>query len=125
MKRKGYKIVMERGGELRSFIMDTLVYRRKKWISPAEGCGPLGVFDDLEDAKAFLFHEYPSVEKSEYTIPRLFECEYRPSDEEGFWEASVDPLGNIIPGEKCPWDVPVGTKYAASVRLGREVCYDI
>ena len=80
----------------------TIQYPIRKWVGPQGRCGPLAVFDTLENARLFI---------KVYHVSRagVWECEYIPSNYQVLWVVGVENL--IRP--YCP----VGTQFADKVRI--------
>lgn len=103
---KGYKIVkrdtlnsyIEDGGSAINYIFNEFVY-------PHEGCGPLAVFKNLEDAVDFW-------ELDSYAC--IYECEFVESIKKMLWFPLVN---GVIHYKTC--EFPDGTYFADSVKILR------
>ena len=99
----GYKVVKKRS--LVSAIMmwtgNELQYKINEWIKPKKGCGPLCVFNTIEDAKNFKWSDHI-----------IYECLYEKSLEHKVY------IGNEV---KTIFDLPQGTVLATKVQLIRRI----
>ena len=101
--KKGYKVVRKR--TLLSYIIngigDVLRYKVNKWIKPRKGCGPICIFNTIEDAKKF--------KRDNHTI---YECLYERSPEHRVYNGNE--------GESI-FHLPRGTILATKVKLLRRI----
>ena len=87
------------------------IYRRDGWTYPHERCGPLAVFEDIENANEFAAR-YKGWKGSSYEY-EVWECEYTPSTDKNMWTWMDEP--------PSPDSIPDGTVLADGVRLTEQV----
>ena len=99
----GYKVVKKQS--LVSAIIQgkdcALQYKVNKWIKSRKGCGPLCVFNTIENAKDFKWDNQT-----------IYECLYEKSNEHKVY------CGN---GERSIFSLPQGTILATKVELIRRI----
>lgn len=107
---KGYKVLTRYNKQLWSAtcLSRETRYKVRQITKPPKGCGPLAVFTNLEDAKKFC-------SKSSKVI---YGCEYTISKHKEFWD--IDN-GKKISHRGIYNGLPVGTVFASSVTLKREI----
>jgi hypothetical protein len=113
--KKGYKVVLKtRDSRYFSCVMGSLYggveYKIGIKTKPQDECGPLCIFENLEDAIDF---------KDYYVKNRaLFECNYIPSNDTDIWsfrdDCSLYSRKNV---SNLPWK----TKLASSITLLKEI----
>jgi len=99
----GFKVVKKQS--LVSAIIQgkdcTLQYKVNKWIKSRKGCGPLCVFNTIENAKDFKWDNHT-----------IYECLYEKSNEHKVY------CGNE---ERSIFSLPQGTVLATKVKLIRRI----
>ena len=103
--RIGYKAVLKHS--LRSFAIPARVsvkYEVNTWVSPCYGCGPLCVFDTLQDALHFVGKD-DSIS--------IYECIYEKSKQNKIYYISSGEFSHKRPLVK----LPKGTVLANKVKL--------
>ncbi len=98
-----------------------LTYYHDKWTirplledSLTKACGPMAVFDTLENLKEFLKCDWVSYS---IKIHRAYKCEYSPSKENRLWHRQFGMIYDRT-------NLPQGTVLADSVRLLEKVSLD-
>jgi hypothetical protein len=124
MAEIGYKIVRRENGGYYSYIIDrekyfgTVEYKVGEWVEPRDGCGPLAVFETLEDAREFLAGPYKHVESC------TFKCKYEQSLQQEMRCYSIYFLDPFQRGylEQCMtlFSAPEGSVLADKVMLLEE-----
>lgn len=111
MRLTGYKVVMRKAENVYCNITgDRVQYKMKEWVGPVPGDGPLCVFEDYRDAKAFKHHLL------RYYGLVVMACDYEPSAMRMIWRQDWDG--------GCEIELlPMGTVLADRVRLVCEVNY--
>ena len=93
-----------------------VLYPVNEWVEPKDDCGPLALFDVLEDA--LKFHDY--MKSSIFPPLRLFKCEYEPSHETEIWHILTCNFNgtwkNVRSGTGLV-KLPEGTVLASRVKL--------
>ena len=112
----GYKLVSFKGNKKWSFnlkVFDTIEkgcveYIVGKPAIPKADCGPLALFDTVENARNFLasFNN-----RWIYDTGRIYQCQYKPSSETTLW------YGDLV----CEAFLPLGTILADEIILGKAV----
>ena len=110
MIKTGYKLTTKLvDGTETSLIFgytSDVIYKKYHWTYPQDNCGPLAVFDTLENAKKLL-NEYRDEDSC-----RIHECEYIPAiGETNLW------MINDQDDTECSNFYVKGTIFAAAVRL--------
>jgi len=112
---KGYKVVRTfKTGKIISAYSDGHIveYKIGEWVKRPDGCGPLAVFNTLENAKDFVF-------KGTFGPTRkIFLCEYESSILNYLW-CRYTLQDKKMRREKHL--LPIGTQLAERVMLIREV----
>ena len=105
--KTGYKIIcLNMASFSRPFTYGGIEYKLNQKVYPRKGCGPLCVFDTLEDVKNFSdFFIYDNA-------VRIFKCKYEESEEDKIWDYFH---------EISLSDLPYGTKLADWVELTEEI----
>ena len=108
--KKGFKLVRIREGSYISlFLLDFVVYKENKLVTPRPSCGPLCVFETKESAMSFC----DNVHRCSPNPIVVYECDYIPSTHNKVWD---------LFGEVEQWRLPKGTVLADGVILRRRVC---
>lgn len=116
----GYKVCLEFNGYyLAAFptinpYVD-VYYSFDTYVAPKKGCGPLCVFDTLDNA--IMFSKKYCIN---YTI---FECDYETSEERTIYRTESYPFSGEIKVTQGPTlkDLPVGTALASKVVLIKKI----
>lgn len=135
-KHIGYKIVRVTGGKYYSAVMcndvgkvggmkkrECVEYKLNTPAYPDPNCGPLCIFDSLENAETFLLYE-GSCNKMTHTI---FKAEYTPSThvknlDYVIWYPQLTYLGVFRYTNGCyEFELPKGTVLCDSITLLEEV----
>lgn len=119
--KKGYKIVSisSRTEKLRSYALSgmdegCIEYKQNSWVSQPLYCGPLAVFEALDDALQFAKDQKLRILFSSEVFA-LWSCDYIPSQERKLWMpcrragARKVAYNSFLP--------PHGTRFARRVRL--------
>ena len=119
--RKGYKVVSVLDSGLGSVFGSAYLnpifrgfttYEQYVWTHRKEGCGPLGVFNSLEDAQEFICRNTVCL----YAPVKIFKVDYVISRSHRMWYSrSAVRFGHF----------PPGTVFANSVKLLEEVSYEV
>ena len=103
---KGYKVVSK--NELCCIVVKKCVkYRFNEWVEPSKNCGPLCVFNTLEEARKFS--------KSIISEYYIYECLYYPSNEWVVYYPSNDHIYGFC--KTSLFQLPKGTVLANRVKL--------
>ena len=124
--KKGYKIVSisSRTEKLRSYVLSALSgtdegcieYEQNSWVSQPLYCGPLAVFETLDDALRFSEdQELRSLDTSEAYA--LWSCDYIPSQERTLWMPCYPLFSRARKVQYNNFPLPPGTRFAQRVRL--------
>lgn len=99
---EGYKVVPYKNLLVSSHSPVTVSYKRRGWVQPPPGCGPLAVFKDELDAQNFAgIHDMV-----------VYKCWYVASSERRFW------FSRRYDRRVYAWGlIPRGTCFADSVYL--------
>jgi hypothetical protein len=102
----GFKVVDSYKESLVAKIGSGRVHYGDFWTTPKPGCGPLAVFSNIADARAFAYQEHGIV----------FKCVYIPEDR----------IRDLFVGDTVLFFVllPKGTKLARAVHLLVGIVYD-
>lgn len=109
--KHGYKIVDQNDRSFSTGAWGAEVdYKRNMLVGPRAGCGPLAVFNTLENVKEFLdrFGWMPAM-------VRVYECTYVASEDTFLWKKNI-PYNGFQ-------DLPPGTRFASLVSLNRRLFY--
>lgn len=114
---KGVKLLDRKGGRLTSFCAPSLgaiTYPIGKWVGPRFYCGPLAVFDTLENALQFM-RLYYGIESKRFLPPgyAFFNCLFIRSRYQTFWAGAAGKI-------HCP-PFPTGTQFADLLQLVEEI----
>ena len=92
----------------------TVSYTPYKWTSPLPSCGPLAVFDNLDNAMAWVTRclYLPSI--AHY---KLFTCEYRRSIAKSLWTTHQGTKFLEVKSIHLPY----GTQCASAIKLLEEI----
>ena len=84
--KKGYKLCRNENNRLISYYVgaNEVEYFINKWISRPNDCGPLVVFDSLEN---LLYNFFKLM-----NYYKIFECEYVPSKDKKIWKKNIHLL---------------------------------
>jgi hypothetical protein len=93
-------------------------YKLKETTYPNINCGPLAIFDTLENAKVYLLKGWDHIQKygynSYFNFGKIYKCKYRVSENDTFWM-----------GERQSFHfTPEGTMYADWITLLQEIPKD-
>ena len=121
--KKGYKLVSisSRTEKLRSYALSgvdegCIEYEQNSWVSQPLHCGPLTVFENLDDALQFAKDQkLRSVFSSEAYA--LWSCDYIPSQERTLWMPCYPPFSRARKVAYNSFLLPRGTRFARRVRL--------
>ena len=121
--KKGYKIVriQSETEKLRSYVLSSanegcIEYKQNCWVSQPLYCGPLAVFETLDDALRFAEDEkLRSVFSSEAYA--LWSCDYIPSQERMLWRPYNPLYSRTRKVQYNNFPLPPGTRFAQRVRL--------
>ena len=106
--KTGYKVVrLNMNSFSKPFLFGGIKYKLNKKVFPKEGCGPLCIFDNLENIKEF-FLSYNSTPINY----RVIKCNYEESEEKKVWNDFEEIFLQVLPS---------GTKLANWVELIEEV----
>lgn len=117
----GYKVVARVGRRNRSAVVNDGIevrfYVVGEWTEPFCEAGPLAVFNNLACARHFkIGMEAPPCMEDDF---RVYECEYKPSQEKRLRFTYQMPGG--LGGGKPLYRTPSGTRFADAVKLLEEV----
>ena len=110
--KEGYKVVSYELLAPRYFsytrllFKDSVEYKINEWTQPKQGCGPLAVFKNIDEAIKFQARQTHAF--------KIFKCFYVPSEYEGLWTTESK---QIIRDKYCP----LNTDFADAVYLIEEV----
>ena len=92
--KTGYKVVREdMTSYWTSISLGGIEYSLNKKVYPKSGCGPLCVFDNLDDAEYFVYYSGCSY--------KIFKCNYEESKEIMIWNNYCEtPSSSLILGAK-------------------------
>lgn len=111
---KGFKIVTNELDALFSAIVHleigSVEYKPNEWIHPNQGCGPLAVFNTMENLMKFVSFFYGLIEPSE-----IWECEYEPSEKKRMY------MNDKYERYLTLGNAPEGTVLADKVKLTKKV----
>jgi hypothetical protein len=108
---KGFKVVSSNLESIAITGLGKVAYFVGKRATPNIGCGPLCVFNWLEDAIAFAEVSL-GAEKSSSNNPRIFSCQFEPSRHWYVWHNNRG-----IP----VYELPLGTILADWIMLEQEI----
>ena len=108
--KKGIKVCRVELDGFKSAFNDGRVvdYKIGKWAKRPEKCGPLAVFDTVENAKGFI--------DSGFDSKKFFRCKYKPSKETRLYKTYKG--GGVSEKE---WALPYGTIFADKVKIIKEI----
>lgn len=121
--KKGYKIVNinSRTEKLKSYTLSStnmgcIEYKQNCWVSQPLHCGPLAVFENLDDALRFA--ESENLRSSHaFEMFALWSCDYIPSPERRLWTMRYSPYSRARKVIYYRFPLPHGTRFARRVRL--------
>ena len=102
---KGWKVMLSVSDELISiFSFAGVIYRANEWAVRPTECGPLCVFESLQNAIEFVVINC----RQDYGV--IYACGYEPSDETSVWDHQIG-YPRTVQG------LPPGTRLADRVKL--------
>ena len=121
--KKGYKIVSisSMTEKLRSYALSgmdegCIEYEQNSWVSQPLYCGPLTVFENLDDALQFAKDQKLRILFSSEVFA-LWSCDYIPSQERTLWMPCYPPFSRARKVAYNSFILPHGTRFARRVRL--------
>lgn len=98
----GYKVLYNRSMFSPLGLNGMVEYKINEWVSPNKDCGPLCVFNNIQDAINFMGESFDSF--------RIYECLYEPSEEKHIY-FGLKEIGKSL------YRLPKGTVLASRVKL--------
>lgn len=110
--QKGYKVVREFEGALRSCsdMGMPITYKLRRITKRPDRCGPLALFRHEWAARYFGTTMSFGASKDQFIV---VECQYAPSVDRKLW----NDLGMVL-----DWPLPLNTVLADKVKLLRKIC---
>jgi len=120
--KKGYKLVgITRTGKLRSYALSSIdegciEYEQNCWVSQPLHCGPLAVFNALDDALQFA-KDQKLRSLGIHRVFALWSCDYIPSPERTLWMTYKPLFSGTRKVQYNNFPLAYGTRFAQRVRL--------